>query len=47
MQRYEVTCLKCKKADTILVKEDEHTIVAFDGGMNTNLLAGRWWFDIR
>ena len=40
MKRYEVTCLKCKKSSFVRIS-DGHQI-DYEGGMNTNLLAGRW-----
>ncbi len=40
MKRYEVTCLKCKKSSFVRI-DDDHSIF-FEGGVNTNLLAGRW-----
>lgn len=40
MERYKVTCLKCKKEAFVRIS-DGHQI-DYEGGMNTNLLAGRW-----
>lgn len=40
MERYKVTCLKCKKES--FVRIDAGHQIDYEGGMNTNLLAGRW-----
>lgn len=42
MKRYEVTCLKCKQSDTLLIEDDSHAIINFGKGASTNLLSGRW-----
>jgi len=42
MQRYEVTCLKCKQSDILLIENDSHAIINYGKAINTNLLAGRW-----
>ncbi len=42
MKRYEVTCLKCKESDVLLIEDEQHAIVNFGKGAGTNLLAGRW-----
>lgn len=45
MQRYQVTCLKCKKSDNILI--DKRSIIAFEKGASTNFLAGRYRKDMQ
>lgn len=40
MERYKVTCLKCKKECYVSI--DAGHQIDYEGGMNTNLLAGRW-----
>ena len=42
MKRYEVTCLKCKQSDILLIEDDSHAIINYGKGAGTNLLAGRW-----
>lgn len=42
MKRYEVTCLKCKQSDILLIEDDSHAIINYAKGASTNLLAGRW-----
>lgn len=42
MKRYEVTCLKCKQSDILLIEDDSHAIINYSKGASTNLLAGRW-----
>ena len=46
MKRYEVTCLKCKQTDTLLIDDDSHSIINYGKGASTNLLAGRWRADM-
>jgi hypothetical protein len=40
MKRYEVTCLKCKTSAFVRISENHE--IMFEGGVSTNLLAGRW-----
>lgn len=42
MKRYEVTCLKCKQSDILLIDDNSHAIINYGKGASTNLLAGRW-----
>jgi len=42
MNRYEVTCLKCKQSDILLIDDNSHAIINYGKGAGTNLLAGRW-----
>lgn len=42
MKRYEVTCLKCKQSDTLLIEDADHAIINYGKGASTNLLSGRW-----
>jgi len=42
MKRYEITCLKCKQSDILLIEDDSHAIINYSKGAGTNLLAGRW-----
>lgn len=47
MKRYEVTCLKCKQSDILLIDDNSHAIINYGKGASTNLLAGRWRKDER
>lgn len=47
MQKYEVRCLKCKQSDVLLIDDNNHAIVNYGKGINTNLLAGRWRKDMK
>lgn len=43
MKRYEVKCLKCKKSAFVNIGADHR--IDFEGGVQTNLLAGRYRAD--
>lgn len=49
MQQYRVTCLGCKKSDTVMITQQNAVI--FEGGVNTHLLSarmradGKWGFE--
>lgn len=47
MKRYEVTCLKCKQSDILLIDDNSHAIINYGKGASTNLLAGRWRKDMQ
>lgn len=47
MQRYEITCLKCKKSDVITIDESRHQILRWDKMLATNFLAGRFRKDLQ
>jgi hypothetical protein len=47
MNRYEVTCLKCKQSDILLIDDNSHAIINYGKGASTNLLAGRWRKDMQ
>lgn len=42
MNKYKITCLKCKQSDDILINDSDHQIINFGRGAGTNFLAGRW-----
>jgi len=43
MDRYKVTCLKCKRSDYVSISPDKQLI--FEGMMQTPFLAARWRTD--
>lgn len=47
MQRYKVTCLKCKKSDVLTIAEDAHRVMDYEGKFKTPFRAFRWRPDLK
>lgn len=42
MNRYRVTCLKCKQSDVLAVDDRNHFVGETEKKLNTNFLSFRW-----
>lgn len=47
MKQLKVTCLSCKKSDTITIDERSHTVWDYGKKLLTNFLSARWRSDLQ